>query len=88
MSTTPAEPAASALVSVRYEAKTRPFRRFTTLYALAYFGAMLVRGGIISIILPLHVQQIEFANYFTGAGAAVPTADEARLLGLNAESLS
>ena len=57
-------------ISVRYEPRTRPFRRYLTFYALAMLGFALMWGAINGILLPLQVQQLEFAHYFTGADAA------------------
>lgn len=71
MSTVPLEDAPDRSLSVRYQPKTKAFRRYASLYSLAYLGVMLMWGGIIGIILPLHVQQIEFGHFFTGADASV-----------------
>lgn len=48
-----------------------PFRRYVLMYILAMAGITAAYGGIGAVILPLHVQGIEFANWFTGPDAAV-----------------
>ncbi len=46
-------------------------RRYLMLYALAYFAIAAVWGGPITLLVPLHLQQIEFLRYFTDADAGV-----------------
>ncbi|MEV8403806.1 MFS transporter [Streptomyces niveus] len=58
-------------VAVRYQPKTRAFRRYTYLYALASLGMILLYGSMTIILLPVHVQQLEFAHVFTGADAQI-----------------
>ncbi|MCU1682782.1 MAG: hypothetical protein JWQ81_3521 [Amycolatopsis sp.] len=58
-------------VAVRYQPKTRAFRRYTYFYALACLGLVLLFGSMSSILVPLHVQQLEFAHIFAGADAHV-----------------
>lgn len=57
--------------AVQYQSKTPAMRRYTTFYALAMMGISLLWGSLLAILIPLHVQTIEFANYFTGADAGV-----------------
>ncbi|WP_026338724.1 MFS transporter [Nocardiopsis sp. CNS-639] len=47
----------------------RPFRRYLLVYILAMAAITAVNGAIGAILLPLQVQDIEFANWFTGADA-------------------
>ncbi len=49
----------------------RELRRYMILYALAALAGAALWGGAGGVLLPLHVQQIEFAQYFTGALASV-----------------
>jgi len=58
-------------VAIRYQAKTRAFRRYTLFYGLGSLGIALYLGAITGILLPLHVQQLAFAHIFTGADAHV-----------------
>ncbi|MFF0771200.1 MFS transporter [Nonomuraea wenchangensis] len=58
-----------------------PFRRYLLVYILAMAGITAAYGGIGAIILPLHIQDIEFAHWFTGPDA---TADLQRLTNLKA----
>lgn len=46
-----------------------PLRRYLLVYILAMAAITAVNGGIGAILLPLQVQDIEFANWFTGADA-------------------
>jgi len=46
-------------------------RRYMTLYAVASLAVALVWGGPGAIIIPLHVQQIEFARHFSGIDSSV-----------------
>jgi MFS family permease len=46
-------------------------RRYMILYLLAALSFTAVLGGIGNVILPLHIQQIDFALFFTGALAQV-----------------
>ncbi len=64
-----ATPIGSTVVAVRYQPRTRAFRGYTLFYALASLGIVLVWGSVTSILLPLHVQQLEFAHLFTGVDA-------------------
>lgn len=57
--------------AVQYEAKTPALRRYVTFYSLAMMGIALLWGSLLAILIPLHVQTIEFANYFVGADAGV-----------------
>lgn len=57
-------------LSPRYEAKTRPYRRYLTNYSLASFGIALLWGALLSILLPLHVEKLEFLRIF-GAGNGI-----------------
>ncbi|MFB2587040.1 MFS transporter [Herbiconiux liukaitaii] len=58
-------------VAVRYEAKTPQLRRYVTGYAIASTGIALLWTAVLAILLPLHVQGIEFGQIFTGADAGV-----------------
>lgn len=49
----------------------RRLNRYITAYSLATLGITLLWGGVLGVLLPLHVQQLEFANYFTGADVHV-----------------
>jgi MFS family permease len=75
MTTGPPPPGAATQtppgVAVRYQPKTRAFRRYTSLYAIAALGLVLLYGSMSIILLPVHVQQLEFAHIFTGADAQV-----------------
>ncbi|NUP03930.1 MAG: MFS transporter [Nonomuraea sp.] len=44
-------------------------RRYLTFYGLAMVGITVIWGGVGGILLPLQVQDIEFAHWFTGADA-------------------
>lgn len=57
--------------AVRYTAGTSAFRRYVWFYAFAYLGIALLWGSVNAIVLPLHVQGLEFARVFTGADAGV-----------------
>lgn len=46
-------------------------RRYMILYLLAALSFTAVLGGIGNVILPLHIQQIDFAQFFTGSLAQV-----------------
>jgi MFS family permease len=46
-------------------------RGYMILYALAALSGAAVWGGVGNVLLPLHVQQIEFAQFFAGAMASV-----------------
>lgn len=46
-------------------------RRYMVLYALAALAGAALWGGTGGVLIPLHVQQIEFAQIFTGALASV-----------------
>jgi MFS family permease len=46
-------------------------RRYMVAYALAALAGSSVWGGIGGVLIPLHVQQIEFAQFFAGALASV-----------------
>lgn len=56
-------------VAVSYQPKTRALRKYTLCYALAGLGLAVLWGAVPSILLPLQVQQLEFAHIFTGADA-------------------
>ncbi|NEA36938.1 MFS transporter [Streptomyces sp. SID13031] len=74
MSTAPPGDAATntgLTVAVRYQPKTRAFRRYTLFYAVAGLGITLLWGSMGTILIPLHVQQLEFAHIFTGADTQV-----------------
>ncbi|MED7931437.1 MFS transporter [Nonomuraea sp. LP-02] len=59
-----------------------PFRRYLLLYILAMAGITAVYGGVGAVILPLQVQDIEFAHWFTGPDA---TANLQQLTNLKAQ---
>lgn len=46
-------------------------RRYMIVYALAALAGSALWGGVGGVLIPLHVQQIEFGQYFSGALAAV-----------------
>ncbi|GAB3613182.1 MFS transporter [Humibacter ginsengisoli] len=57
--------------AVQYQVKTRPMRRYMTLYSLASLGIAVLWGTLLAILVPLQVQGIEFHHFFTGADASV-----------------
>lgn len=57
--------------AVQYQSKTPAMRRYVTFYSIAMMGISLLWGSLLAILIPLHVQTIEFANFFTGADASV-----------------
>ncbi|NTZ43188.1 MFS transporter [Altererythrobacter sp. SALINAS58] len=59
-----------------------PFRRYMLLLSLAAMSIAAVWGGLGNLIIPLHVQQIEFAQHFRGLDAAI---DLQQLIGLKAQ---
>lgn len=61
---------ALAGVSQKY-ASGGHLRRYMLTYSLANLGINLIWGGVLAILIPLHVQGIQFAQYFTGADAGV-----------------
>ncbi|MFE6030685.1 MFS transporter [Streptomyces niveus] len=72
--TTHAQPADAATpddpaVAVRYRPGSRAMRRYTLLYALSTLGIALLFGSVSGVLLPLHVQELEFPQIFTGADA-------------------
>ncbi|MER6327304.1 MFS transporter [Streptomyces coelicoflavus] len=48
-----------------------PLRRYLLVYILAMAAITAVNGGVGAILLPLQVQDIEFAHWFTGPDAGV-----------------
>ncbi|MGN9847201.1 MFS transporter [Nonomuraea sp. H19] len=60
----------SAQISPRYQPKTPAFRRYVSTYALACLGISLMIGALSTVLLPLHVQSLEFARIF-GADSGV-----------------
>jgi MFS family permease len=48
-----------------------PMRRYMIVYGLVALAGAALWGGVGSVLIPLHVQQIEFAQYFAGAMASV-----------------
>ena len=46
-------------------------RRYMILYALTALAGSALWGGVGGVLIPLHVQQIEFAQFFAGAMASV-----------------
>ncbi|RYX95584.1 MAG: MFS transporter [Comamonadaceae bacterium] len=46
-------------------------RRYMVLYGLAALAGAALWGGVGGVLIPLHVQQIEFAHYFAGAMSSV-----------------
>ncbi|MBJ6123748.1 hypothetical protein [Sphingomonas mollis] len=61
------------------------FRRYMLFLALAALSIAGLWGALINVIIPLHVQQIEFAHHFRGADAAI---DLQQLIGLKAQIAS
>ncbi|GAA3605607.1 MFS transporter [Nonomuraea rosea] len=57
----------------------RPLRRYLTWYGVASFSLLLTFGSIMGILLPNHVQALEFARWFTGPDAGVDLAELSRL---------
>src|SRR5206468_1203041 len=51
---------APTTISVHYQGRTPAFRRYVIVYAIANLGIALLWGTITTIILPLHVQGLEF----------------------------
>jgi len=47
-----------------YEPKTRPYRRYVSTYALASVAFSLLWGAVLTVLLPLQVQNLEFARIF------------------------
>lgn len=98
-----AEPAAPAPGTSVVYARGAHFRRYRLAYLMAGLSIAAIWGAVGGILLPLHVQQIEFGQFFTGAdagldlqalttlkyavdaGETVPTAEQARQLGLLAD---
>ncbi|WP_435607498.1 MFS transporter [Streptomyces ardesiacus] len=46
-------------------------RRYLWFYALAYLSVALLWGAVLTILLPLHVQELQFDRFFTGQDAGV-----------------
>ncbi|MEV5848413.1 MFS transporter [Streptomyces sp. NPDC051985] len=46
-----------------------PLRRYLLFYGLAMVGINALWGAVVAVLLPLQVQNIEFAHWFTGADA-------------------
>lgn len=67
----PSTPAAP----VMYAADPARLRRYMALYALAILSITAIWGGVGHLLLALHIQQIEFARFFTGALASVNLQD-------------
>jgi len=65
--------------AVQYDSKTPAFRRYLTFYSLANMGIALLYGSLLAILLPLHVQTLEFAHFFTGADSGVDLKDLTQL---------
>ncbi|CAN5826367.1 MFS transporter [soil metagenome] len=49
----------------------KPLRRYLVLYAAATAALAALMGAASAVILPIHVQQIEFAQWFSGIDAQV-----------------
>jgi MFS family permease len=56
---------------VKYEPKTKALRRYIVFYSIGTVGFGLLFSSVASILLPIQVQQLEFAHIFTGANAGV-----------------
>jgi MFS family permease len=56
--------------SLSYE-RGAAMRRYMILYAFAALAGSAVWGGVGGVLIPLHVQQIEFAHFLGGAMASV-----------------
>jgi MFS family permease len=70
--TQPTDSAQQAVpVSVRYEPRTKQMKKYVSAYGLASLGIGLLWGGVSSILIPLHVQSFEFAQFFTGSDSSV-----------------
>ena len=59
----------ASTVSVRYQPKSRALRGYMLFYGIASLGIALFLGSVTGILLPLHVQQLEFAHLFSGIDA-------------------
>lgn len=51
-------------ISPRYQPKTPQFRRYVSTYAVACVAISLMLGAFTSVLLPLHVQSLEFDRIF------------------------
>lgn len=51
--------------------RAAPLHRYMALYALAILSITAIWGGVGHLLLALHIQQIEFAKFFTGPLASV-----------------
>ncbi|MCQ6272455.1 MFS transporter [Pseudarthrobacter sp. R1] len=60
----PAAPQAPEDLSPRYEPKTKAYRRYVSGYALASVAFSLLWGAVLTVLLPLQVQALEFARIF------------------------
>ncbi|MGI3224253.1 MFS transporter [Streptomyces sp. GTA36] len=71
-STLPIEQSAggSARISPLYQPKTPAFRRYLGTYAIASLAISPVLGALLGILVPLHVQSLEFTHVF-GAHSGV-----------------
>jgi MFS family permease len=58
-------------LSPRYRPRTPAFRRYVSTYALASLGTTVLWGAVLTVLLPLQVQQIVAGEIFTGADAGV-----------------
>lgn len=67
------EPVAAPGTSVRL-GDGKPFRRYLLWYGLAGAAITAAWGALSGVVLPNHVQIIEFARYFTGPDAGVDLA--------------
>ncbi|MDX3179663.1 MFS transporter [Streptomyces sp. ME02-7008A-1] len=52
-------------------AEGKPFKRYLLFYALGLMGFFMTWGAVNGILLPNHVQAIEFDKFFTGADSGV-----------------
>ncbi|HSV54258.1 MAG TPA: MFS transporter [Burkholderiaceae bacterium] len=74
MSSAHAAPFEAGIHHVQYDGGPA-MRRYMITYLLVAVSLIAVAGGIGAVILPLHLQQIEFARFFTGAMAQVNLQD-------------
>ncbi|WJL96938.1 MFS transporter [Microbacterium sp. ET2] len=65
------ETAPERSLSPRYVPRTARFRRYVGSYALASLGTTVLWGAVLTVLLPLQVQQIVAGEIFTGADAGV-----------------
>jgi MFS family permease len=68
---TPSHAASLAADSHHLQQGAAAMHRYMLLYLLAALSLTTVLGGIGNVLLPLHVQQLDFAQFFTGSLATL-----------------